>query len=202
MVSMPDVVVLEREHPTDLGRGHPPKLRYPQLDHEGAPGREVGGRVLEHGHLLILRGDVLDGVEHQEHEAEGAVDAGGGHVADRDRDGIRTRLGPQLGCHVRGQLDAMHLDPARAQREGDAARADRELEGASVPRQLGEQVDGRIQRGRLEHRRRQGVVGLRDLRSPQHGPHGRSLPRGRGIRRPGFGCLPRHLRGGGSTVPR
>jgi hypothetical protein len=65
-----------------------------------------------------------------------------------------TRAAPglltQLGGHVLGDLDAVYLDAARAQRQRDAARTDREFEHLVAVREIEEKVDGRIQHGRRE----------------------------------------------------
>jgi hypothetical protein len=53
----------------------------------------VGGGVGEAGDLLVLAGEVHDRVEHEVGEPEGAVDTGGGEVADRHLNVVATRLG-------------------------------------------------------------------------------------------------------------
>ena len=140
----------------------------PTVDDEAAARLEVGGGVGEHGDVLVLRGDVHDRVQHDVDEREHAGDPGRRHVADRHRRWPSAPgLARQLLGHVRRQLDAAApATPAGAQRQGDTAGADGQLERRAFAGQLGEQVDGRVEHRRIEHRRRTGVVGLGDVAAP------------------------------------
>ena len=56
----------------------------------------------------------------------------------------------------------MHFDTPLLQRYRDTSGADRELQCRAVPHKLGEELDGRFEDRRVRHRRRSGVVELRD----------------------------------------
>ena len=53
----------------------------------------------------------------------------------------------------------MHRHAALAERQGHSAGADPQLQGCTVAGEAGEEVDGRAEDRRVEHRRRPGVVG-------------------------------------------
>jgi hypothetical protein len=97
----------------------------------------VGGGVLEHRHLLVLRRDIHDRVPHQVDQRERAVETGRGHVADRDLDLAAPRLASKLFDHVGRQLDAVHPDSPGGEGQRHPARAHREFERRSIARQLG-----------------------------------------------------------------
>jgi hypothetical protein len=68
-------------------------------------GLEMGGGVCEAFDLPVLGLEVPDRVVDEVDEPEGTVDPHRGHVADRDGNGIRTRLGSKLRHHVGRELD-------------------------------------------------------------------------------------------------
>jgi hypothetical protein len=70
---------------------------------------------------------------------------GRGHVADGHRDCAGIGFGPQLRGHVRRQLQAVHGDPAGAQRQRHPPGADGELQRGTTPGQPGQQVDDRVE---------------------------------------------------------
>ena len=173
---------LEGEDPPCLGWRHPPELGDDQLDHEAPARFDMRSRGGEHGELVVLRGHVHDRVGDEVHERERARDASRRHVADRHRHGVRPRLGLQLLDHVRRELDAMHLDTARAQGETDSACADRELERVAVTRERPEEVDHRPEHVGLEDLRVGAVVDLSDFPLPHDRAHGDEPDRDHGRR--------------------
>jgi hypothetical protein len=95
-----DVVLVEadvrrrsRRRPEALARGS--AARHADLDHEAAARLEVRADVLEARDLRVLRGQVVDRVEDEVGEAERALDAGRGEIADRDRDRVAAGLGAE-----------------------------------------------------------------------------------------------------------
>jgi hypothetical protein len=92
-------------------------------------------------------------------------------------DPLGARLGPELGEHVRGQVDPLHPDTAPAERDGDPPGADAELEGGPVPGQAGQEVHHRVDRRRLEQLRPPGLVALGDPLVEVVRGHGRQHPR-------------------------
>ena len=64
---------------------------------------------------------------------------------------LRARLGAQPRDHRLGEVDPVHRHAARGERQRDPAGADAELERGAVARQLGEEVDRRVDDGRVEH---------------------------------------------------
>ena len=124
------------------------------------PGSEVRGGVLEAGDLIVLRGQVVDRVVDQVGERELARHLGGGEVAERDLDRVGAGLRPQLLHHLARKVDAAHRDAAPGERQRDPAGADAELQRSAVSGQPGQEVDGRLDHGRVEHLRGGGVVRL------------------------------------------
>src|SRR5581483_10859897 len=96
-------------------------------------------------------------------EREHAVDAGGGDVADRDRNLGAARLRAQTGDHRLGEVDALYAHASPGERERDPARSDRELERGAAAGRGGEEVDGRLDHGRVERFLLGLVVPGRDL---------------------------------------
>src|SRR3954466_6843970 len=119
----PDVRIAQVEYLEPL------RVRDADLDHETAARQQVRGGVREDVDLPVLGRDVVDRVADDVDERERPLDAGGGHVPDRDRDRIRLPL--QLRDHVRREVDARYLYAALGKRHRDPAGADRELEGAA-----------------------------------------------------------------------
>ena len=66
--------------------------------------------------------------------------------------------------------------PRPLKRQGDTAGPDRQLERRSLACQLGEQVNGRFEHRRGEHRRRTGVVGLGHVTAPGDRRHRHAPP--------------------------
>ena len=93
-----------------------------------------------------------------------------------------TRSAPgfvaQLREHRLRVVEARDAHAARGQRQRDPARADRELERRAVSRQLGQQVDRRVDHRRIEHPGRVRVVGRGDALAevPLFRCHRRSVP--------------------------
>ena len=134
-----------------LARRQPLELRDADLDHEASAGLEVRGGVLEAGHLIVLRGQVVDRVVDQVGERELARHLGGGEVAQRDLDPVGAGLRPELLHHLAREVDAAHRHAAPGERQRDPAGADAELERSAVSGQPGQEVDGRLDHGRVEH---------------------------------------------------
>ena len=114
----------------------------------------MGGGVLEARDLLVLRRQVPDRVEDEVGERERAVDARGREVADRDLD-----LAPAPGfARSRATIASDRSMPATRTPRAESGSAIRpvpiaELERRAVARELGEEVDDRVDDGRVEHRR-------------------------------------------------
>jgi len=161
-----EVIGLEAEDARPVALRDALQLRHDHIDDEATAGREMRSCVLEHRDLFLLRRDVHERVPHEIDERELTGDAGRRHVADRHRDRVGTGLGAQLLDHVRGELDAVHLDAARDERERDASGADGELEHGTAGREVGEELDGRTEDPRIEHRHRGDVVDLGDVATP------------------------------------
>jgi GNAT superfamily N-acetyltransferase len=66
-------------------------------------------------------------------DPEGAGNPGGGEVADGHPDAVAARLGPELGHHVRRQVDPVDPDPAAAERDGDPVVEVVRRHGRSMP---------------------------------------------------------------------
>ena len=106
------------------------------------PGCRCRGDVGEAAHLRLLRVELEERVEHDEHERELAVDRDVGHVADRDGDRVAARLGAQLLDHRGRRVDAVHLDAARRERERRPGPVPMPSSSARPPcRELGQQRD-------------------------------------------------------------
>ena len=89
---------------------------------------------------------------------------------------LAARLRPQPRDHRLRHVDAVHRDTAPRERKRDAPRPDRELERAATSRELGQEVEDRIDRLRAEHL---GVVVVRRGDALIEVPvivHGRNLP--------------------------
>lgn len=110
-----------------------------RFDHEDAVGRQVRGDVREAAHLLLLRQQVEQGVEHEVDQAVGARDRHVGEVAQRDGEPLPARLRPQPGDHGRREVDAVDPDAAGRERQRDAPRSHRKLQRRPPVRQLREQ---------------------------------------------------------------
>ncbi len=134
-----------------LAGRQPLELRDADLDHETSAGPEVRGGVLEAGHLIVLRGQVVDRVVDQVGQRELARHPGGGEVAQRDLDPIGAGLGPELLHHLAREVDAAHRDAAPGERQRDPAGADAELQRSAVSGQPGQEVDGRLDHRGVEH---------------------------------------------------
>ena len=122
---------MRRAHVEELERlaGRKPlQPRHEHLDHEAAAGLEVGGDVPEARDLLVLRRQVHDRVRDEVGERERPRDGRCREVADRDADLLRARLRAQARHHRLRELDPVHSDAARRERQRDPARADTELE--------------------------------------------------------------------------
>jgi hypothetical protein len=99
--------------------------------------------------LVVLGEQVSDRVVHQVHQTEAASYPRGGHVADSHLDAIRRVLGSKAVGHAGRQLDPRYLPTTIGERDSAPACPDRELERFAIADELGEQVDGRMPRGRL-----------------------------------------------------
>ncbi len=119
------------------------------LDHEGAARAQPPGHIFHAAPLRRGRGQVEQGVvRSQDHgEAAGYGDAHVGEVAQRHRDGVTSRLGPEALDHGRGGVDAVHLEAGCRQRQGQATRADPELEDRPTVSHRGHEGDGGIDVG-------------------------------------------------------
>ncbi len=160
-----DVVLVEPEvrrahvEGTERLAGREPlELRNAHLDHEAPARLEVRGDVLEARDLLVLRRQVHDRVEDEVGDRERPLDRGRGEVADRHADVLGARLRAQSRDHRLREVDPVHADSALRERQRDPAGADPELERGAAPGELGEEIDGRIDDGRIEHVRLRLVV--------------------------------------------
>src|SRR6476661_9187016 len=97
---------------TRLARRQPLELGDADLDHEAPAGPQVRRGVLKAGHLIVLRGQVVDRVVDQVGERELARYVGGGEVAERDLDPVGAGLGPELLHHLAREVDATYGDAA------------------------------------------------------------------------------------------
>ena len=88
-------------------------------------------RVAEARHLRVLRRQIVDGVEDQVGQPEGAVYPGGGEVSDGHADAIRARLRLQVRDHGGRQFDPVHPDTSLVQRQREAAGTDAKLESGA-----------------------------------------------------------------------
>ena len=111
-------------------------VRHGRLHEEHAVVGEMPGDVLEAADLGVLCQQVVQRVEHEVRQPVRAVHAYRRHVALRDRDPVSAGLLAQPGDHRGRHLDAIDLDSAGRQRQGDAAGADRKLENRPATRQL------------------------------------------------------------------
>ena len=96
----------------------------------------MGGGVCEAGDLLILGGEVADGVEDEVDEPEASRKVGCGHVADRHADALAAGLGPEPGRLWRWTSRFRAPSRRGCEREGHPAGTDGELQRRSVPGQL------------------------------------------------------------------
>lgn len=125
-----------------LAQREPSRVRDERLDDEGADNGQVSGHAGEAPHLVLLGEQREERVEHHEDEAVGALDVHVGEVTDADRDAVASWLGPQLGHHGLGRVDAVHLETPLEEGEGNAPGADPELEHRPRSRQVRQQLDG------------------------------------------------------------
>jgi hypothetical protein len=139
----------------------------------------VSGRVAEDRELLVLGGDVHDGVRHQVDQRERAFRPGGGHIADEHGDGLSAGFRQEPLSHVRRQLDSRDGNSLRAERERDPPGADAELKSGAIARQFGEKAGDRPDDGRLGLPRVHVVVHRRELRVPGNRGHGAHPPASR-----------------------
>ena len=158
--SKPSRVGVTGERPHRLARRQPLELRDADLDHEASAGPQVRGGVLEARHLIVLRGQVVDRVVDQVGERELARYVGRGDVAERDLDPVGAGLRSQLLHHLAREVDATDRDAAPGQRQRDPAGADAELQRGAVAGQTGQEIDRRLDHGRVEHLRAALVVAL------------------------------------------
>jgi hypothetical protein len=107
--------------------------------------KHASGRVPEARHLLVLRGQVRDRVEHEVGELEDAVDPRPREVPDRDSDPLRAGLRAKLLEHRLGDVDAVHRHASPAERKCNPPGADPELEGRAVAGQLLEKAHRRVE---------------------------------------------------------
>jgi len=147
----PPVALARVEYVHRLARREPPQLGHADLDHEAAARLEVGRDVAEAGHLLGLRGQVVDRVEDEVSERERAVDPRCGKVADRHRDRLAAELLAQPRDHRLRKVDPVHLHPAPGERERDAAGPDPELQRPAVACERSEEIDRRFDGLAREH---------------------------------------------------
>jgi hypothetical protein len=143
----------------------------------------VAGHVLKAGDLLVLGGQVHDRVPQQVGEPERPLDPGGGEVADGHADAVAARLGPELGHHLRRQVDPVHRHPPPAERDRDPPGPDAELERGRVPGQPGQERHHRVDGRRLEQLGPAGLVAPGDPLVEVVHRHGRQPRRGRRDRR-------------------
>ena len=92
--SKPSLVALEGEGTHGLAGREPLELGDLDLDHEAAARLEMGGDVAEALDLVVLGGQVGDGVVHEVGEPEGPFHPGRGEVTDRQTDVAGSRLRP------------------------------------------------------------------------------------------------------------
>jgi hypothetical protein len=109
------------------------------------------GDVLKACDLLILCRQVADRVEDEVGERERSLDRACGEIADRHVDVLGTRLRAKSRYHRLREVDSVHADAAPRERQRDSARADPELERGAVAGQIGQEFDGGIDDGTLEH---------------------------------------------------
>src|SRR5918996_6616196 len=100
------------------------------------------GDIGEAPHLLVLCREIKECVEDDEHELEAALDVDVGEITHRDGDVVPARLGPKLGDHRLGGVNAGDVDAAVRERKGDASSPDREFEGRTAAAELRKQRDG------------------------------------------------------------
>jgi hypothetical protein len=93
----------------------------------------------------------VDRVEDEVRDRERPVDPRRGEVADRDLDVLGAGLGSQPRHHRLGEVDSANTYAALCERQCDPARPNSELERGAGAGQVGEEVDNRVDGGRLEH---------------------------------------------------
>src|SRR5215216_1117108 len=87
--------------------------RHERLDDKCAVVGEMGGYVLETAHLVVLRQEVEQRVEHDVDQAVAVRDRHVGEVTDGHRNLVTARLGPESGDHGRRKIDAGETDAPR-----------------------------------------------------------------------------------------
>ena len=169
--------VLGRQVEGEGGRPwrHTAKVGHEGLHEEHTTRLQMRGCVGEARHLLGLRQQIGDRVEHDVNETELALHPGGSHVAQRHSYAIAPGLGEQPLNHWRRDLDPLDLDAPGRKGQCDAAGADGELEDAATPGELDEQIHCWVQDLRLEHRAASVVIRGGDPRVEDRLRHGRSL---------------------------
>ncbi len=151
VTDVPDFDVLASPEPTRIGDEH--------FDDEPTAGREVVGHALE---AAALRVAVAEGEERAVDDAdqrEATVDGHVGEVADRDRDAVAARLGPELRDHRLAGVDPGDRDAAFGERQGEPPGPDGELERGAGSGQVRQERDRGVGVGRV---RRQLVVDVGD----------------------------------------
>ncbi len=154
----PKVRWVHRKGPDGLAGREPLERRYLQLDHKQSTRFQVSGHVAEALDLLVLGGQVGDGVVHEIGQPEGALHSGRGEVTDRHRDILCIRLRSQAGDHGRRQLDPVHPDTPPAEWQSYPAGADAELEGGTTSCEIGQKAHDRVNNGWFENVRSEVVV--------------------------------------------
>lgn len=160
----PPAAAVAMKHDVALATRQTPKVRNANLDNEEAAWLQMDRRVGEARDLLLLRGEVSDGVENEVDKPERTLDTRASHVADRHTQVATPRLQAQLLDHRLRELDSANVHAAGRQRERNPSGADRKLESPAIACQLREHLDGRLDGGWVEHLRYGFVVGPRDVR--------------------------------------
>ena len=111
------------------------------LDREHAAVGEVLGDVREAPQLVVLGEQPEQRVEGDEDEREPALDPDVGEVAHRHGDAGAAGLLAQLSHHRLRGIDAVDIQTAGCQGQGEPAGADRELEHGAVAGERGDALD-------------------------------------------------------------
>ena len=101
-----------------LARRKASQLRQVVLDNESAAWRQVSRGAAKRLHLLILRGQVGDGISQEIDEPKKSVDLRRREVSDGHIDLGALALCTQLGNHGRRQFDPGHPNPPVAEGDG------------------------------------------------------------------------------------
>jgi len=143
-----------------LARRKASELRHVVLDNESAAWLQVSRGVAKRLHLLILRGQIGDGIPQEIDEPKESVDLRRRKVADGHIDVRGLALCTQLGNHGRRQFDPGHLNATLAEGDGDAAGSNAELKSGTCPGQIGEESNGWLDYRGLEQLRPERLVSL------------------------------------------